>query len=107
MGRWHVADKQLVFEHVSYPAVRADAAAKEPSLINRPQNYSVAIEDMGTRHVKIAGESVLGDVAARTSLPGQRHFLHEQSVYFSHKPSNQDLYAHHRDARRLVTNGRV
>jgi len=55
VGRWHVDGKQLVFDHVSYPEVRADVAAKDPSLTNRPQNYTVPIEDLGQDTLKLQG----------------------------------------------------
>jgi hypothetical protein len=54
-GHWHVEGKQLVFDHVRYPAVSAEVAAKDPSLTNRPQNYSVAIEDLGQDTLRFQG----------------------------------------------------
>ena len=55
VGRWRVEGKQLVFDHVSYPAVAAAVAAQDPSLTNRPQNYAVAIEDVGQDTLKFQG----------------------------------------------------
>ncbi|MGE5208134.1 MAG: hypothetical protein ACM3KL_02260 [Alphaproteobacteria bacterium] len=52
---WHLEGKQLGFEHVNYPAVTADAATKDPSLTNRPENYAVAIEDLGQDTLKVQG----------------------------------------------------
>ena len=54
-GRWHLDDKHLAFDHVTYPEVRPEAAAKDPTLTNRPQNYSVAIEDIGQDTLKLQG----------------------------------------------------
>jgi hypothetical protein len=53
-GRWHVRENQVVFDHVTYPTVTPEAAAKDPTLINRPQNYAAPVE-LGRDTLKLQG----------------------------------------------------
>jgi hypothetical protein len=54
-GRWHVRESQLVFDHVTYPAITPEAAAKDPTLVNRPQNYAAPVEELGRDTLKLQG----------------------------------------------------
>jgi hypothetical protein len=69
-GRWHLEGKQLAFEHVKYPAVTADAATKDPTLVNRPQNYTAPIEELGQDTLKLQG--VTFTRCARPARPSEQ-----------------------------------
>lgn len=68
-GGWHLDGKHLVFEHVKYPAVTAEAATKDPSLSNRPENYAVPIEELGQDTLKMQG--VTFTRCARPGMPSE------------------------------------